>query len=116
MTNKREEYLDDFVLQNGRKNSAVELLKKLTKAIEANLSRYEDFSLYLWEDNNESEIVLEIYGVRDETEKEYKERIFEEEKRKELDREIAEEEEKKRRLQRFTLYQELKKEFESETS
>jgi len=112
MTNKREEYLDDFVLQDGERNSAVDLLKKLTEAIKTNLSRYEDFSFYLWKNGDGcSEIVLEIYGVRDETEKEYKERIFEEEKRKELDREMAEEEEKKRRLQRFKLYQELKEEF-----
>lgn len=116
MTNKREEYLDDFVLQNGRKNSAVELLKKLTKTIEANLSHYEDFSLYLWEDNNKSEIILEIYGVRAETEKEYKERIFEEERRKELDQQMVEEAKKERQLQRFKLYQELKEEFEDETS
>lgn len=59
---------------------------------------------------------LEILGVRSETDEEYKNRIAKEREEKKRIKQEIEEEVIRKRLQRFKLYQELKKEFENETN
>ena len=115
MKQKVEKYIDGFILSTERKNSAIDLLTRLTVAIENNLRHYEDFSLYLLEDG-ESKIILEICGVRNETVEEYENRIAKEREEKKRIKKEIEEEVIRKRAQRFKLYQELKKEFEDETS
>lgn len=90
MTNKREEYLDEFILKCYQNNSLSDLMNNLTRVVEKNKNSYEDFVLYITGELF-AEITLEVYGISDKTD--------------------IEEEEKKRRLQRFKLYQELKEEF-----
>lgn len=112
MKQKIEKYLGDIILERYSDYSPYDLVNEINEITTKNQGEYEEIILRIAEHKIYTEFIFEIYGIRDETDEEYIDRMLEEER----DRERIEEEEKKKRLQRFKLYQELKKEFENETN